>query len=93
MKGLMDAATEREKKIAPPLKQYLRRSNADFAGIPKEPTVAKVTLSSKLAAVDRHLSELDRRFAAMAKKLDETDAILNSLFPEEDSEETEEYMD
>lgn len=91
MKGLMDAAAAREKKIAPPLKQYLRRSNADFAGMKEHPPTTTVSLASKLAAFDKHVSNLEEKFKVCSDRLDEIDLILENLFPEEDSEETEEY--
>lgn len=93
MKGLMDAAAEREKKIAPKLRTYLRRSNADFAGVPEHPSPSTVSLASKLAAFDKHVIDLNKKFKACQDRLDEMDLILENLFPVEDSEETEEVID
>lgn len=91
-KGFLNAQEAREKKIAPPLKVYLRRGDAT-AGMKEHPPTATVTLASKLEAFEKHVTELDKKFKFLRDRMDEVDLILENLFPVEDSEETEEMSE
>lgn len=88
-KGFLNASQAREKKIAPPLKVYLRRGDA-VAGTKEHPPTTTVSLASRLAAFEKHVSDLDAKFTILRDHMDEVDLLLENLFPEGDSEETEE---
>lgn len=77
-KSLMDAV---KRPFKPPTRVIdLTRSTS---GVKSSGTLTKADTLSRLTALELHVTELQ-------KQLEEVDVLIQNLFPEEDSEETEE---